>query len=99
MPLPRHTRVHTHLALHVGHVRLHTALPLGQHRAHASFRSESPTMAKVIGFQWERYEAWRHHPLLQFNKRNAFPGLGIGIASFVAYVVYDKLNPSDDHHH
>ncbi|PNW83395.1 hypothetical protein CHLRE_05g244901v5 [Chlamydomonas reinhardtii] len=55
-------------------------------------------MPKVVGFQWERYEAWRHHPLLQFNKRNAFPGVGIGFAAFLAYVAYDKSQPKEDHH-
>ncbi|PNH08414.1 hypothetical protein TSOC_005023 [Tetrabaena socialis] len=55
-------------------------------------------MPKVIGFQWERYEAWRHHPLLQFNKRTAFPGLGLGVAAFLAFVAYDKSQPKEDHH-
>jgi NADH dehydrogenase (ubiquinone) 1 beta subcomplex subunit 3 len=54
---------------------------------------------KSVGFQWQRYEAWRHHPLLQFRVRNAFPGLGIGIAAFLAFVAYDRSQPKDDHHH
>jgi NADH dehydrogenase (ubiquinone) 1 beta subcomplex subunit 3 len=52
------------------------------------------------GFQWEKYEAWRKHPLLQFNKRNALPGFFLGLGAFAVYVVYDKAttDPSKAHH-
>ncbi len=53
---------------------------------------------KNIGFQWERYEAWRYHPLLKFNKREALPGIGIGFGLFVAYTIYTKATGGDDHH-
>lgn len=55
-------------------------------------------MPKTIGFQWQRYEAWRHHPLLQFDRRNALPGVSLGVVAFLAYVVYDKSTPKEDHH-
>lgn len=52
------------------------------------------------GFQWERYEAWRHHPLLKINKSNYVPGLGLGIAFFVAFKAWESTAPpADDHHH
>ena len=52
------------------------------------------------GFQWEKYEAWRKHPMLQFNRRNALPGFFLGLGAFVAYVAYDKAttDPSKGHH-
>lgn len=42
---------------------------------------------KSIGFQWERYEAWRHHPLLRFDKKNLFPGFSAGVALYIGYLV------------
>ena len=58
-------------------------------------------MPPRAGFQWERYEAWRQHPLLRFNARNAVPGFAIGLGAFAVYVVYDKLagGGSSEHHH
>lgn len=59
-----------------------------------------PATDKRIGFQWERYEAWRNHPLLKFQYRNAVPGFMIGLGAFALYVVYDKAtNTGEDHHH
>jgi hypothetical protein len=55
---------------------------------------------KPIGFQWERFEQWRAHPLLKPNPRNAVPGFFFGLAAFAAYVAYDKAtNTGKDHHH
>ena len=55
---------------------------------------------KSIGFQWEKYEAWRAHPLLQFQRRNAVPGFFIGLGAFALYVVYDKAtSDGKDRHH
>ena len=43
---------------------------------------------------WARREAWRNHPI--FSKasalRNIFPGFGIAVVAFTAYVVYDNIN-------
>ena len=36
----------------------------------------------VPGFQWEKYEAWRGHPLLKFQWRNAAPGFFLGLGGF-----------------
>ncbi|EFJ50016.1 NADH:ubiquinone oxidoreductase 6.5 kDa subunit [Volvox carteri f. nagariensis] len=55
-------------------------------------------MPKTVGFQWERYEAWRHHPLLRWNKKDFFPGLGLGVAAYLLYVAYDKSQPKEEHH-
>lgn len=54
-------------------------------------------LAAARGFQWERYEAWRHHPLLKINKAQYVPGLGLGIAFFVAFKLWE--DPPPDHHH
>jgi NADH dehydrogenase (ubiquinone) 1 beta subcomplex subunit 3 len=52
------------------------------------------------GFQWEKYEAWRKHPLLQFQWRNTLPGFWIGLGAFAAYVAYDKAtNDGKSGHH
>eukprot|EP00955_Chlamydomonas_euryale_P032537 342273-Chlamydomonas_euryale.AAC.6 len=56
-------------------------------------------LAAVRGFNWERYEAWRHHPLLKVNKNNYFPGMGLGIALFIAVKSYESSTDTDDHHH
>ena len=43
---------------------------------------------------WAKREAWRKHPV--FSKttalRNMFPGFGIAVVAFTAYVVYDNIN-------
>lgn len=55
---------------------------------------------KSVGFQWEKYEAWRAHPLLKFNPRNALPGFFLGLGAFAVYVAYDKATGGGkDHHH
>jgi NADH dehydrogenase (ubiquinone) 1 beta subcomplex subunit 3 len=53
---------------------------------------------KSIGFQWERYEAWRHHPLLKLDKKNFVPGLGVGIAMFIGFKLWESTAPQKDHH-
>lgn len=54
---------------------------------------------KTVGFQWEKYEAWRAHPLLRFNPRNAVPGFFVGLGAFAIYVVYDKASGGSKDHH
>ena len=44
-------------------------------------------------------QAWRHHPLLKVNKNNLVPGLGVGIAMFVAFKFWESTAPKDEHHH
>lgn len=53
---------------------------------------------KTLGFQWERYEAWRHHPLLRVNFKTMWPGFTVGFAAFMGYVIYDKSTPKEEHH-
>nr|7AR9_k Chain k, B12 [Polytomella sp. Pringsheim 198.80]7ARD_k Chain k, B12 [Polytomella sp. Pringsheim 198.80] len=55
-------------------------------------------MSSKIGFQWEKYEAWRYHPLLRFNKNTMFPGVGLGAAAFAVYYVVDTLSGDKSHH-
>ena len=45
------------------------------------------------GFNWEKYEAWRGHPMLKQsnNMRHSLPGLTWGVGAFALYVVYDQL--------
>ncbi|KAI3619023.1 nadh-ubiquinone oxidoreductase b12 [Moniliophthora roreri] len=42
---------------------------------------------------WAKREAWRQHPL--FSKttmlRNLFPGFGIAVVAFTAYVIADNV--------
>ena len=54
---------------------------------------------------WAKREAWRKHPIFS-NKamfRNLFPGFGIAVVAFTAYVVaenvYLKSKGKSDHHH
>lgn len=54
---------------------------------------------KSIGFQWEKYEAWRAHPLLKFQKKNALPGFFFGFGAFLVYVAYDKATHDPKAHH
>lgn len=42
------------------------------------------------GFQWEKYEAWRKHPLLQVKMRHMFPGFKYGVGAFAIYVVIER---------
>jgi NADH dehydrogenase (ubiquinone) 1 beta subcomplex subunit 3 len=53
-----------------------------------------------MGFNWERYEAWRKHPMLSNNLRHSLPGLGIATVAFGVFVAYDKLlaGHSGGHH-
>ena len=46
----------------------------------------------------DRAQAWRHHPLLKVNKNNLVPGLGVGIAMFVAFKLWESTAPKEEHH-
>ncbi|KIO32201.1 hypothetical protein M407DRAFT_241491 [Tulasnella calospora MUT 4182] len=56
---------------------------------------------------WAKREAWRKHPMFTHRSylKNAFPGFGIAVVAFTAYVVYDNVRSSSkpssgqDHHH
>lgn len=41
---------------------------------------------------WARREAWRKAPIFSTRSymKNLFPGFGIGLAAFVAYVIVDE---------
>ncbi len=58
----------------------------------------TPAAPKTVGFQWQRYEAWRHHPLLKVDKTNLVPGLRIGVGLFVAYKLYEAAFGEEEHH-
>ena len=45
----------------------------------------------MAGYNWEKADAWRQHPLLTKNLRHAMPGFVSGLALFAVYVAYDKL--------
>ncbi|POY75580.1 hypothetical protein BMF94_1202 [Rhodotorula taiwanensis] len=52
---------------------------------------------------WAKREAWRKSPIFSQRAmfRNLFPGFGLGLAAFVAYVAYDEtMNAAkkDSHH-
>lgn len=54
---------------------------------------------------WAKAEAWRKSPVFQNRVmfRNLFPGFGIAVVAFTAYVVADNMylsaNKKDSHHH
>jgi hypothetical protein len=67
-----------------------------------SMSEAGQTPIKPIGFQWHKYEAWRHHPYLKFDKRNPAPGLRIGLGAFVLYKAFEYFTTPaghDQHHH
>ena len=43
---------------------------------------------KINGFK--RLDAWRAHPLLNKTWRKAFPGFGIAVVAFGAFVAIDQ---------
>ncbi|KAF5838012.1 mitochondrial putative NADH:ubiquinone oxidoreductase 6.5 kDa subunit [Dunaliella salina] len=51
-----------------------------------------------MGFRWDKYEAWRHHPLLKVDKRNLFPGLRIGFGAFVVFKIYESATAPEQKH-
>ena len=55
---------------------------------------------------WRRFEAWRYAPEINraANKRNMFPGLGIGFGVFLVLVAVEEFywkpnHPDDSGHH
>lgn len=54
-----------------------------------------------MGFRWDKYEAWRQHPMLNNNLRPRvmLPGLGIATVAFAVFVAYDKMAGGDKHGH
>ena len=61
---------------------------------------------------WARFESWRHHPEISraSNIRRMFPGLGLGLAAFLALSAVEELywkpshpnnntSSSGSHHH
>ncbi|WVQ84493.1 hypothetical protein IAT38_006645 [Cryptococcus sp. DSM 104549] len=67
-------------------------------------RLTASTVAGPYRDPWAAREAWRKHPTFS-NKnmfRNMFPGLGIAIVTFTAYVIYDdyiRVKPVHGHGH
>jgi NADH dehydrogenase (ubiquinone) 1 beta subcomplex subunit 3 len=53
---------------------------------------------------WAKREAWRRHPVFSNRAmfRNFFPGFGIAVVAFTAYVIADntvlKAQPEPDGH-
>ena len=52
-----------------------------------------------MGYQWEKAEAWRAHPLLRSTWKTSFPGITTGLVVFGLYVAYDKMIAKKDAHH
>lgn len=55
---------------------------------------------------WARREAWRKHPIFSNRQMftSMFPGFGIAVVAFTAYVVYDNVRqaaskPKHEEHH
>lgn len=43
-----------------------------------------------MSFNWQKFDAWRAHPLLINNMRYSVPGFGVGLIAFLGYVAYDQ---------
>lgn len=43
-----------------------------------------------MSFNWQKFDAWRAHPLLINNMRYSVPGFGLGLVAFLGYVAYDQ---------
>ncbi|KAI0786674.1 NADH dehydrogenase 1 beta subcomplex subunit 3 [Abortiporus biennis] len=64
----------------------------------------NPPSPPMFRDPWAKREAWRKHPV--FSKRamlgSMFPGFGVAVVAFTAYVVYDNLvgnaSESSKHH-
>jgi NADH dehydrogenase (ubiquinone) 1 beta subcomplex subunit 3 len=63
-------------------------------------------MAPPVMFRdaWAKREAWRKHPVFARTAmiRSMFPGFGIAVVAFTAFVVVDNVTGAgkkDDHHH
>ncbi len=53
-----------------------------------------------MGYNWKKAEAWRQHPMLNNTMRHSMPGLGLGLAAFAVYVLYDQtVGGSKKGHH
>ncbi|KAK6205181.1 NADH dehydrogenase 1 beta subcomplex subunit 3 [Scheffersomyces amazonensis] len=52
------------------------------------------------GNPWAKRDAWRYEG--QFSRYNrfkgAFPGFGIAVGAFTAYLIYEKVFLTKDHH-
>lgn len=61
-------------------------------------------MSDLYRDPWAKREAWRNHPVFskRFYLRNMFPGFGLGVSAFVAYVAWEKFvqkkAPHGEHH-
>lgn len=58
-------------------------------RRYARPESETPG-GMAAGFNWQKFDAWRKHPLLTNTMRHSVPGIGIGFVAFAAYAAYDQ---------
>ena len=65
--------------------------------------SGSPPSPPLFRDPWAKREAWRKHPIFQRSAmlRKMFPGFGIAVVAFTAYVVADNyiLQPNKEQHH
>lgn len=52
------------------------------------------------GNPWAKRDEWRYTgQFTRFNRfKSAFPGFGIAVVAFTAYVGYEKLVKKEEHH-
>ncbi|KAF8810663.1 hypothetical protein BYT27DRAFT_7185761 [Phlegmacium glaucopus] len=73
----------------------------------AVYTGNNISMSNVPLFRdpWAKREAWRKSPVFSNRTmfRNLFPGFGIAVVAFTAYVIVDNLylktHSSKTHHH
>lgn len=78
-----------------------------EHRSTFSLTSNRVSMSNLPSFRdpWAKREAWRKSSVFsnRIMFRNLFPGFGIAVVAFTAYVIADniylKAQSSDSHHH
>lgn len=84
-----------------------TAVSWLEHRSVFSLTSTQVSMSNLPLFRdpWAKREAWRKSPVFsnRIMFRSFFPGFGIAVVAFTAYVIADniylKAQSSDPHHH
>ena len=70
-----------------------SSLFLCAHLSFSSLQMSPPRDPQLFRDPWAKREAWRSHPV--FSRRQmfarAFPGFGVAVVAFTAYVIADNL--------
>lgn len=63
--------------------------------------STRPAARPVPGDPWAKREAWRHSPVFGQLRQvsRMFPGLGLAIVAFGAYLAWEQIGGDKEHEH